>query len=61
MILLGTKALSESEITLGSIGFSRLASTLDIICDTTLPKLMGGNSVMYFGSFFYFILFYFKE
>ena len=53
MILPGTKALCESEITLGSFGFNRLANTLDIIRDTTLPKLMGRNSVMYFGSFFW--------
>ena len=53
MILPGTKALCESDITLGSIGLSRLANTLDIIRDTTLPKLMGRNSVMYFGSFFW--------
>ena len=55
MILLGTKALCELEITLGSIGLRLLANTIDIIHDTTLPKLMGRSFVMYSGSFFCFL------
>ena len=55
MILLGTKALCELEITLGSIGLRLLANTLDIIHGTTLPKLMGRSFVMYSGSFFCFL------
>ena len=52
IILLGTKAFCESEIILGNMGFIRLARILEIICDTTFPKLIGLKFVIYSGSFF---------
>ena len=51
--LSGIKALWASNIILGKKDFTRFASTLDIIRDTTLPKLMGRNSVIFCGSFFF--------
>ena len=54
IILSGTKALCESDITKGNMGFIWLARTLEIIHDTTLPKLIKQNSVIYSGSFFFF-------
>lgn len=48
----GIKELWALDITLGKMDFIRLARHLDIIRDTTLPKLMGWSSVIYYGSFF---------
>lgn len=49
--LLGTKALCESEITLGRIVFNLFANTLDTILETTLLRMIGRNSVICWGSF----------
>ena len=57
IILSGIKALYESKIILGTMGFIQLARTLEIICDTTFPKLIGRKSVIYSGSFFLFSFF----
>ena len=48
----GIKALWVSDIILGKIDFTQFASTFDTIRDTTLPKLMGRNYVIFCGSFF---------
>ena len=52
MSLSGIKALRASEITLGKTDFIWFSKTLDIIHDTMLLKLMGQNSMIYYGSFF---------
>ena len=54
IILSGMKALCESDITLGKVGFILFARTLEIIQDTTFSKLIGRNSIIYSGSFFFF-------
>lgn len=52
-ILSGTKALYELEITSGKMGFIQLARTLEILLDTTFPKLIGQNFVIYSRSLFF--------